>query len=206
MQILGQVVALHTTPGVTGPQAEACACTAICLLHKWLPPNGSVNHPSPKCRTALQPACNNTAEISPATLKLMLPTTTTRPRPHDGVAVILDHSALVGGSARKAEPGSRGPLGNQQDEQKGEALRSALRGSTKQLASLLQWACLHVQRSAGSSRSDEVPPVVQAPMCECKACRLPACSTLEMTRMRTGRTGLPTHRQHAASIWLPFVQ
>ncbi len=173
MQILGEVVALHWMPGIVGAQAEACACTTICLLQTLLPAPGSCNQNSPASSSALKPSAKTPLRTSPAISHLVLADITPPRSAHvdaaDNAQSMITPSSRISPTGQKgdrvrdgrgASPAGKGCEGKSGGV--GVMQPSVLRDCSRQLASLLQWSSLHMQRNVDASPSSELAQVTDA--------------------------------------------
>lgn len=177
MQVLAEVVVLHQTSGITAAQAEACAALTICKVAALMQPQGSRNQPTHSATPAQKPACAAPGQVSPVTPNMMLPAA--NPLANQ---MAIPPAAAIGeqrSAASKANHGATSPAaattpaaatkgqrsaekggGNEASEGALPALQpSLLMGCTRQLASLLQHASLHVLRTASAGSSDELAQV-----------------------------------------------
>ncbi|KAK9836587.1 hypothetical protein WJX74_003784 [Apatococcus lobatus] len=148
-EVLVEVVALHQAPSISAAQAESCAAMAVSGMAALQCPQGSANLPTSGNTPAQKSAAHASRRASPVTPKLMLP----RATPPKGDAMATPQTAACNGPRSPTEnsgaAGGTCPLPP-----------CILQGCTHQLASLLQYASLHVLTTAPACPSNELAQVV----------------------------------------------
>ena len=153
MQVLAEVVALHQTSGITAAQAEACAAMATSKMASIIQSQGSAVRPAPATTPVLKSGASTHGQASPVTPKLILPGGTpgaTPQRKDAATPATADAKDHVSPGRNNWDGAGRWSCPLQP---------CTLRACTHQLASLLQYASLHVLRAASARPSHELAQV-----------------------------------------------